>query len=74
MGFEKIDKETIKHIAYFKALNDGQPTEVCDEIRNGRLFEENLNKFLCDHIGADEFAKFDKEERFLKRKCVKCNQ
>jgi hypothetical protein len=25
MGSENLDKETIKHIAYFKALNDGQP-------------------------------------------------
>ena len=72
MGFEKIDKDTIKHIAYFKALNDKQPQEICDEIRNGRLFEEDLNKFLCDHTNADEYTKFEKEERFLKRKCLKC--
>ena len=74
MGSENLDKETIKHIAYFKALNDGQPQSVCDEIRNGKLFEEDLYKFLCDNIEADEFAKFGPDEKYLARKCGKCKQ
>ena len=74
MASENIDKETIKHIAYFKALNDGQPHSVCEDIRNGKLFEDDLYKFLCDNTEAEDFTKFEPEEKNLSKKCGKCKQ
>ena len=35
IGHEVIDKETLRHIAYYKAMYEGEPKERLEAIRNG---------------------------------------
>lgn len=47
-GMEKIDQTTVRHIGFFKALNEKKDQKFLDDIRNFKMFEDDINKFLCD--------------------------
>ena len=71
IGQEMVDKETLRHIAYYKALSEGMPQEILEKIKNGSLFEDDLNKILAQDFKVKDVERFEEK---LKSKCVKCKQ
>lgn len=71
-GMEKIDKTTVRHIGFFKALNEGKDQKFLDDIRNFKLFEDDINNFLCDDEHPSGLSKFN--TRVSLKNCTKCKQ
>lgn len=71
-GMEKIDKTTVRHIGFFKALNEGKDQKFLDDIRNFKLFEDDINNFLCDNEHPSGLSKFNARVRL--ENCTRCKQ
>jgi hypothetical protein len=71
LGHELIDKTTLRHIAYYKALSEGLPSEIIEKIRNGQIFEDELMQILAGEFSVHDIEHFDCK---IKSKCAKCHQ
>ena len=54
IGHENIDKDTLKYIAYYKALSDDMPEEILTKIEKGQLFESDLNEILSSKLFVED--------------------
>ena len=43
LGHEMIDKETLRHIAWYKSMQEGMSEEIQQRIMSGNMFEDELN-------------------------------
>lgn len=75
---ETLNKETMKQIALFKAINElnagGCSLQLYEDIRHGRLFPKDLNKFLASETSEDDVHKFMEVLKDAKKpkKCKAC--
>jgi len=63
-------------MAMFKALNEGAPQKIIDDIKSGTLFEDDLRQFLAGDATADTLHRFTSviEDIKKKAKCKECFQ
>ena len=66
IGQEVISKETLRHIAYYRALTDGASEELLLKIKSGNMFEDDLNKILNSEFSSTDLEHFHERP---KEKC-----
>ena len=71
IGQEVISKETLRHIAYFRAISDGASEETLLKIKERQLLEEDLNRILNSEFTCTDLEHFHEKP---KDKCRKCRQ
>ena len=71
IGQEVISKETLRHIAYYRALTDGASEELLLKIKSGNMFEDDLNKILNSEFSSTDLEHFHERP---KEKCRQCKQ
>ena len=69
IGQEVINKETLRHIAYYRALSDGAPEKILLKIKQGQLFEQEMNNILNDTFTCTDLEHFHERPNDKCRVC-----